>query len=245
MSTKISALPPSAGLVLTDIFPVVDDPGGTPATQRASLSQLSTVLSGDFVLKSGDTMTGSLVITGGELTLDNNRNIRFLDSVAVARNIVNLDAGDNLNISGSNASSDIRFRSISTGAVFASVKSNSQFQISDGAEGAPGLAFLNDPDTGFYRPAANQIALSVGATQVFTQNVSQSIFLTDIFVNAPGTTINAPLINASDTLSGGALYSSFTLLGFWGAAIAQPTLALGSTTDQVIQVLQDYGLVAP
>lgn len=62
MSTKISALPPSAGLTLTDIFPVVDDPGGVPVTQRADFSQLATLLgTGNFVLKSGDTMTGALV----------------------------------------------------------------------------------------------------------------------------------------------------------------------------------------
>lgn len=62
MSTKISALPASAGLTLTDIFPVVDDPGGVPVTQKATFSQLATLLgTGDFVLKSGDTMTGVLV----------------------------------------------------------------------------------------------------------------------------------------------------------------------------------------
>lgn len=63
MSTKISALPPSAGLVLTDIFPVVDDPGGVPVTQRATFTQLQTLLgTGNFVLKSGDTMTGNLTL---------------------------------------------------------------------------------------------------------------------------------------------------------------------------------------
>lgn len=38
--TKISALPASAGLVTTDIFPVVDDPSGTPVTQKATVAQL-------------------------------------------------------------------------------------------------------------------------------------------------------------------------------------------------------------
>lgn len=37
---KISALPASAGLVTTDIFPVVDDPAGTPVTQKATIQQI-------------------------------------------------------------------------------------------------------------------------------------------------------------------------------------------------------------
>lgn len=65
MSTKISALPASAGLLLTDIFPVVDDPGGVAVTQKATILQLQTLFSsgsGAFVLKAGDTMTGLLTI---------------------------------------------------------------------------------------------------------------------------------------------------------------------------------------
>lgn len=68
MSTKITALPPSTGLVLTDIFPVVDDPGGVPVTQKATFAQLQTLLAtgGPFVLKAGDTMTGPLNMTAGQ-----------------------------------------------------------------------------------------------------------------------------------------------------------------------------------
>lgn len=54
--SKISALPASAGLVGTDLFAVVDDPAGTPATQRATISQLSAVL----LPLSGGTLTGTL-----------------------------------------------------------------------------------------------------------------------------------------------------------------------------------------
>lgn len=43
MSTKITALPASTGLVLSDIFPLVDDPSGVPVTQRATFTQLSTL----------------------------------------------------------------------------------------------------------------------------------------------------------------------------------------------------------
>lgn len=67
---KISALPASAGLALADLLAVVDDPGGTPATQKATLTQLKTLLDtiyapvtgGAYVLKAGDTMTGLLTI---------------------------------------------------------------------------------------------------------------------------------------------------------------------------------------
>lgn len=38
--TKITALPASSGLVAADLIPVVDDPAGTPATQKATLTQL-------------------------------------------------------------------------------------------------------------------------------------------------------------------------------------------------------------
>jgi hypothetical protein len=40
MGTEITALPASAGLVSTDILPVVDDPAGTPATQKATFAQV-------------------------------------------------------------------------------------------------------------------------------------------------------------------------------------------------------------
>lgn len=67
---KITALPASAGLALADLLAVVDDPGGVPATQQATLTQLKTLLDtiyapitgGAYVLKAGDTMTGLLTI---------------------------------------------------------------------------------------------------------------------------------------------------------------------------------------
>lgn len=68
---KITALPVSAGLALADLLAVVDDPGGVPATQQATLTQLKALLDtiyapitgGAYVLKAGDTMTGRLIIT--------------------------------------------------------------------------------------------------------------------------------------------------------------------------------------
>lgn len=50
---KISALPASAGLAAADLFAVVDDPGGTPATQKATLTQLITLLTASFSNLSG------------------------------------------------------------------------------------------------------------------------------------------------------------------------------------------------
>lgn len=41
---KITELPASAGLVSTDLVAVVDDPSGTPATQKATLAQVATVV---------------------------------------------------------------------------------------------------------------------------------------------------------------------------------------------------------
>ena len=44
--TKISALSANAGLVGTDLVAVVDDPGGTPATQKATISQIKDYIIG-------------------------------------------------------------------------------------------------------------------------------------------------------------------------------------------------------
>lgn len=96
MSTKISALPASAGLTLTDIFPVVDDPGGVPVTQKATFSQLATLLgTGNFVLKAGDTMTGALVHPAGAVGTPSITFTGDLDTGIYhpAANILGLSAG--------------------------------------------------------------------------------------------------------------------------------------------------------
>jgi hypothetical protein len=43
---------------------------------------------------------------------------------------------------------------------------SSQFTVADGAVGTPGYAFNTDGDTGFYRPASDQIGVAVGGAQV-------------------------------------------------------------------------------
>lgn len=66
MSTKISKLPESEVLLFTDIFPVVNDPSDVAFNKKATFSQLATLLSGVYVRKAGDTMTGPLNMTAGQ-----------------------------------------------------------------------------------------------------------------------------------------------------------------------------------
>ncbi len=42
---------------------------------------------------------------------------------------------------------------------------NASDQMADGGESAPGLPFLSDTDTGFFRPTANQLAMSIGGVR--------------------------------------------------------------------------------
>lgn len=65
---KITALPASAGLTLTDIFPTVDDPGGAAATEKATYNQLVTLLNtvygtGPFLPLAGGTMGGDILFS--------------------------------------------------------------------------------------------------------------------------------------------------------------------------------------
>jgi hypothetical protein len=38
-------------------------------------------------------------------------------------------------------------------------------QVADGAVGTPAISFVGDTDTGIYRPAANELAISLGGTE--------------------------------------------------------------------------------
>ncbi len=64
---KISALPASGALAAGDLFAVVN--GGV--TSKATLTQIQTGLTGAFVLKAGDIMTGTLAIKTGVAAGDN------------------------------------------------------------------------------------------------------------------------------------------------------------------------------
>ena len=67
---KISALPASAGLATVDLLAVVDDPGGVPATQRATIAQLVTLLDTIYLTLTGGQLTGNLTFS-----LDNTMDI--------------------------------------------------------------------------------------------------------------------------------------------------------------------------
>lgn len=58
--TKISALPASSGLVAADLIVVVDDPAGTPASQKATMAQVN-----DFVKANAHKGAISYTIDGG------------------------------------------------------------------------------------------------------------------------------------------------------------------------------------
>jgi len=45
---RITQLTASSGLVATDILPVVDDPGGTPVTQKATVQQVADAVQAIF-----------------------------------------------------------------------------------------------------------------------------------------------------------------------------------------------------
>lgn len=45
---RITQLPASTGLVSTDLVPVVDDPNGTPETQRATVAQVAAAVQAIF-----------------------------------------------------------------------------------------------------------------------------------------------------------------------------------------------------
>ncbi len=45
MDVKITQLPAAASVTTDDVFPIVDDPGGTPVTQKATVQQLKVALS--------------------------------------------------------------------------------------------------------------------------------------------------------------------------------------------------------
>lgn len=68
-TTKISQLPAASAVVATDLVPIVDDPSGTPVTQRATWTQVR-----DYILGiSGGAVNVSenVAITGATVTVTN------------------------------------------------------------------------------------------------------------------------------------------------------------------------------
>lgn len=85
---RITQLPASSGLVATDLVPVVDDPGGTPLTQKATIQQVADVvetiystdtfvLVGEYTAK-GDLAVGASATPGDIHTLSVGANNTFL-----------------------------------------------------------------------------------------------------------------------------------------------------------------------
>ncbi len=68
-----------------------------------------------------------------------------------------------------------------------------------GAEATPGIAFDGDPDTGIYRPAANQLAFSTGGTQRILIDDSGVVTVAgDLTVNGTTTTVNSTTVTVDD-----------------------------------------------
>lgn len=78
--------------------------------------------------------------------------------------------------------------------------------IPDGTVGAPGLAFLREPSTGFYRPAAGKLGVSVLGTEVV--EFRSALFVINQPINYGGinwansvTGTGSPMLNTSPTSS--------------------------------------------
>jgi hypothetical protein len=74
-----------------------------------------------------------------------------------------------------------------------------QIELQDGTAAAPSLFFVNDPDTGLYRPATNSLGVTLGGVEqaLFT---STTVTLTPNLVVSGTGTINGTSIPASKTL---------------------------------------------
>jgi hypothetical protein len=92
--------------------------------------------------------------------------------------------------------------------------------MADGNAVAPGLAFTNDTDTGFYRPGDNQFGLSVGGSAKIISTALQTQFITAI----SGTTaLFTPAAGSSISL---AATSYFNISGNFGIGTTTPSKKL-------------------
>jgi len=53
VDVKITQLPAAASVTTDDVFPIVDDPGGTPVTQKATVAQLKLAMQVTFQVYTG------------------------------------------------------------------------------------------------------------------------------------------------------------------------------------------------
>ena len=113
---RITQLTASSGLVATDILPVVDDPGGTPVTQKATVQQVADAVQAIFDAANtydayGDATTAqaaaesasiasATIPNKGDLVVgDGNLGINY-DALAVGANgtILMADSGETLGL---------------------------------------------------------------------------------------------------------------------------------------------------
>lgn len=61
---KITDLPAAAGAALAQLLEIVNDPGGTPVSQKLTLTQIKTLLDTLYALLTGATFTGQVNVGG-------------------------------------------------------------------------------------------------------------------------------------------------------------------------------------
>lgn len=113
-----------------------------------------------------------------------------------------------------------------------------KYFLSDATAAAPSLTFRSDPTLGFFKPAANQLAVSVSGTQAATFCASGVLLLGGATTNNTGT-----LQLASGTTSAGGIAfgtdwfeyrTSSSNLTIENTATQQPTLTLKGTDRSAI-----------
>lgn len=260
MSTKISALPPSAGLVLTDIFPVVDDPGGVPVTQKATFTQLASLLgTGNFVLKSGDTMTGNLALPsvsfpdGGVITDDGagNQSFTFPASLTIADSVLSSQlilTGDNTTPGPPGmtflakpllAVGEHAFQITQTWSATGSVLDCVVVDVTDSgiANFASALLRLTHTDISL----ATADVFKVGATGISHFTGTVSVYGGPFAFASP----NSGLQVFSGVFPGTLVHRLGDLdLGFFGVAAVGQQSAAGDTLVEVLAALRAYGLLS-
>jgi hypothetical protein len=164
--TKISALNANAGLAGTDLFAVVDDPAGTPATEKATISQIR-----DYLLALANTWaatqtitpaanTNALAVTGYSLT---GSNAQSLIDLAGTWNTSGTPTAFKLNITNtaSNAASNLIDLQVGSVSQFRARADGSNFRMA-GSRFGGNVVFEMDYNGG------NPWNFSFGGTQVFS-----------------------------------------------------------------------------
>jgi hypothetical protein len=138
--SKITGLPASAGLVDADLVEVVDDVAGTPASQKATITQVRTRL--DQGPAGVDRTVAAAA--GQNLLLDGPNYVRLSRGGSPKWDVTN---GDVFQASGG-----------ATG--------ETALQVTSGTPGSPGHTFVSDTDTGLAWIAANIQALVAGGIEM-------------------------------------------------------------------------------